>query len=132
MATASNNDIARAIYSYSKESTDAHTTTKHVIDFLNRKRLMSRAPQILERLEKIIHKEEGRVIAKVTSSEALSHEHKNKIEQFLKKKYNAREISFKEIIDQGVIGGIKIEVDDEVIDLTIKNRIHKLQEYLIK
>ena len=57
---------------------------------------------------------------------------KTELEQFLKKRYSAKEISFFEILDTRLVGGIKVEVNDEIIDLSIRNKISKLQEYLTR
>ncbi len=129
MAIATNNDIAKAIYLASKEN-PVNVVTE-TVRFFARKRLMSRAPDILARLEKIVHKAENKIRAKVTSAEQLGQTEKSNIEHFLKKRYEVTGILFEEVVDKKVVGGVKIEIDDEVLDLTVKNRIHKLQEYLI-
>ena len=134
MSALSNNDIARAIHLLTKGKGHAEQADilKKVTKFLFRKRLLSKAPQILAQLGRIINKEEGKVEAKVSSVEKLSRETKSHLEHALKKRYSAKEIVFNESLDSRLIGGVKIEVDDEVIDLSIKNRIGKLQEYLTK
>ena len=38
----------------------------------------------------------------------------------------------KEILDEKLLGGIRIEINDEIIDLTVKDEIKKLQEYLTR
>lgn len=134
MSAISNNDIARAIYLLTKGKghVEQADISKKVIKFLFRRRLLSKAPQILSQLGKIINKEESRVEAKVLSVEKLNHQMKLHLEQALKKRYSAKEIVLNESLDARLIGGLKIEVNDEVIDLSIKNRIEKLQEYLIR
>ena len=94
--------------------------------------MLSKTSDILLHLSKIINKEEGRIVAKISSAKALDHKEKAKLEQALKKRYSSREIVFTESLDSKLLGGLKIEVNDEVIDLSIKNKIGKLQEYLTK
>ena len=130
MATATNNDIAQAIYAASKESPT--TVVAQTVQLLVRRRLMSRAPDILMRLEKIINKAENKIVARVTTKDKLEHKDKTELEHFLKKKYGAGSIMFEEIIDEQVVGGMKVEIGDELIDLTVKNRIRKLQEHLTR
>ncbi len=134
MSVTSNNDIARAIYLMSKDksSSEQKNISEKVVKFLFKKRLLSKAPDILLRLKKIINGEEGRIEAKISSVEALSHQTKTSLEQALKKRYSVKEVTLKENIDKKLLGGIKIEVDDEVVDLSVKNKINKLQEYLTK
>ena len=134
MSTISNNDIARAVYLLAKGKSHVEQVdiSKKVTKFLFRRRLLSKAPQILSQLEKIINKEEDRIVAKVGSVEKLSHQMKTNIEQALKKRYSAKEVILVENLDQKLLGGLKIEVNDEVIDFSIKNRVGKLQEYLTR
>ena len=134
MTTTSNNDIARAIYLMFKDksSSEQKNISEKVVKFLFRRRLLSKAPDILSRLKKIINNADGRLEVKISSVEALSHQVKTHLEQPLKKRYLVKEVVLKEYIDKKLLGGLKIEVNDEVIDLSIKNKIEKLQEYLIK
>lgn len=134
MTTISNNDIARAIYiaSQDKNNTEQSLFFNKVVKFLFRKRLLSKSPEILENLRKIINQEENRIVVKVSSVEVLDNKTKTNLEQILKKRYGAREIILKEVLDKKLLGGLKVEVNNEVIDLSIKNKIGKLQEYLIR
>lgn len=134
MNTALNNNMAQAIYLATKDKTQAEQSLffKKVVQFLSRKRLLQESKDILLRLEKIINKEEERVVAKVLSKNILSVETKKEIIKSLTKRYSAKEVILLENLDTKLLGGFKIEVNNEVIDLTIKNKISKLQEYLIK
>lgn len=134
MATISHNDIARAIYLVSKGKTEGELgdINNKIIEFLTRKRLMSKAPDILEKLNNIINKEEERLEVKVLSKTKLKEEIKKELTFFLKERYKAKEIILTENIDDKLIGGMKIEIGDEIIDLTVKNKIKKLEEYLIR
>ena len=131
MTAISNNDIARTIYMMSKDKGQADIS-KNVVKFLFRKRLLSKSPEILSQLRKIINKEEGRIVAKVSSVEKLDSKMKTSLEYALKKRYSAKEVVFTESINEKLLGGVKIEVNNEVIDLSVKNKIQKLQEHLIK
>ncbi len=133
MTAISNNDIASAIYLISKGKTVAEQAPvfDKVVKFLFRSRLLSKAPDILGRLSRIIDTEEKRIVAKVRSAETLDESTRKNLASFLKKHYSGESVIFEEIVDKGVLGGMKIEVGSEVIDLTIKNRIEKLQDYLL-
>lgn len=131
MAAISNNNIAHAIYLASKGS-DKNDLPSRVVKFLSKRRLLSRAPDILMRLNKIINEDEGRVVAKVTSAKKIDEVTNKKISEALAIRYKAKEVRLMEVYDEKLLGGFRVEVDDEVIDLTIKNKIGKLQEYLTK
>ena len=134
MATTSYNDIAEAIYLSSKDkgSREMPLHLKNVVNFLAKRRMISKAPEILSRLKKIIDKENGLITAKVWTAHKLSNQTKHDLAHALTKRYRAREVFFEETVDEKLIGGFKVEVGDEVIDLTLKNKVGKLQEYLIR
>lgn len=131
MATTSNNDIAEAIYFAIKESKEPSLVYKKVVDFLVRKRLLSKSKEILARLKKVVNEKEGRMEAKVISKNPLGSDIKKELSEVLIKRYKAKDIYLKECIDEKVVGGFRIEVEDEIIDLSIKNKLKKLQEHLI-
>ena len=70
--------------------------------------------------------------AKVGSVARLKTETKHHLMHSLKKRYDAKDVILNEALDEKLIAGIRIEVGDEVIDLTMRNKIKQLQEYLIK
>lgn len=134
MTAISNNNIARAIYLVTKNKTNEEQSLifPKVVKFLAKKRLLSKAPDILLCLSKIIDDGEGRVTVKVFSAKRINETTRREITQTLAKRYSAKEIVLVENLDEKLLGGFKIEANDEVIDLTIKNKIEKLQKYLIR
>ncbi len=134
MTTISNNDIARAIY---REFTDAghegvYATSQKVVNFLFRKNLISKSGTILTELEKVINREEGRTVARVTSVKPLTEKSRTHLAHIFKKRYSAKEVELIESLDIKLLGGVRIEVNDEIIDFSIKNKIKKLQAYLTR
>lgn len=134
MAAISDSDIARAIYllSRGKSRSEQIAISRKIVKFLFRRRLLHKVSGILSQLRKIIDQEEDRITAKVKSAKALNHQTKARLGQSLKKRYSAKEIVFAESLDSRLLGGLKIEVNNEIIDLSIKNKIEKLQEHLMK
>lgn len=134
MAAISNKNIAEAIYLASKDKNHEEQSliSKKVVNFLVKKRLLSKTREILLFLNKIINEHEGRVEAKVWSAEKISEKTNKEITQTLARRYSAKEVTLVENLDKKLLGGLKIEVNDEVVDLTIRNKIEKLQEYLTK
>lgn len=130
----SHNDIAQAIYQSikGKSGQSLKEILEQVTQFLYRKRLLSQKEGILTALRKIINKEDGVVDVKVSSATRLTGKLRVELTHFLKKKYKAEEVLLEEMVDELLLGGIKVEVDDEVLDLTIKNKIGQLQAYLAK
>ena len=129
MAFISNKQIANAIYLSSRDKLDS-IFFKKVVEVLSRRRLMSKWKEILLQLEHIVNKEEGRIVATVESGRSISEHSKRELMKFLKKHYSAREIVWREVLDERLLGGWKIQVNDEVIDLSLKNKFNKLTAYL--
>lgn len=130
MAIISNNNIAEAIYLVSKESKDHKHFSTQVIQFLMKKKLLSKSADILSRLDEIINEAEGKVVARVYSVEKLAEKTKKELKDALEKRYGGKSVELEESLDNKLLGGYRVEVKDEVIDLTIKNKIGKLQAYL--
>jgi F0F1-type ATP synthase delta subunit len=65
---------------------------------------------------------------KVYSKIELKDELKKKITDLVKSKFGNDEISF--LIDESIISGIKIDVNSEVIDLTVNNKLEKVLDIL--
>ena len=134
MSTISNNDIARAIYLSLKDksSAEAHKMHKNIIEFLVRKRLMQRTFAILHQLTKIINLEDSIVSATVLSAHRIHEKDEKNVVHFLKKRYSAKGVALTHVLDKALLGGMRLEASDEVIDLSFKNKIRELQEYLTR
>ncbi len=132
MKTLSNNDIAESIFLSSKGKTGHELSlySKNVVNFLNKRRLLSKAPAILARLEALTDIENGIVRAKIFSAHKLANQTKHALGHSVKQRYGAVDVVFDEVIDEKLLGGFKISVEDEVIDFTLKNKVAKLKEYL--
>jgi F-type H+-transporting ATPase subunit delta len=132
MAIISNHNVAQAIYLSLKDKPESEQPAffKNVVRFLARRRLLSKAPDILERLNKIINDDQGKISVKVSSVEKINESAKKEITHNLAKHYGGKTVILEENLNNKLIGGYKIEVNDEVIDFSIKNRIEKLQAYL--
>jgi len=134
MIITSNNDIARAIYLVSKDKTNEELDiiNNRIVKFLVRKRLFSKSKNILEQLNKIIDRENERFVVKIFSAQKLTERLKKELILFFKERYQVEEIVLMETLDEKLLGGMKVEVNDEIIDLTAKNKIKRLQEYLTR
>ena len=66
----------------------------------------------------------------IYSTEILSHEQIKKVEDKLSKIINAK-VELTNQIDEKLIGGIKVIVDEKVFDGSIKNKLEKLKSTLI-
>lgn len=133
MSTISINDLAYAIYESSKgkDGEALNEILNNTVLFLNKNYLINKKEELLLSLEKIIDKENGVIRVNITSSSKIKNKERDNIINFLKKKYKDKEIILIEKEDSKLLGGVKIQIEDEVTDLTIKNKLNQLENYLI-
>lgn len=133
MSKISTKNIAKAIYesSVGKEGSSLDFVVKNTVNLLHNKRLLKKSKKIIEELDKIVNKEENTIKIKVSSRQKLNNQTLNEIENFIKERYKVEKVDIEEKEDIKLLGGIKIEVGDEIMDLTLKHKIHKLKNYLI-
>lgn len=133
MSKISINNISNAIYESIKDKSgnDLDLAIKNVTDFLKNKNLLSKKEDILKKIEEIKDKEEGVIKAKIYTRDKMGNQEEKELERYIKEKYKAKYIELEKIEDKNILGGIKIEIGDEIIDLTLKGKLHQLQNYLI-
>lgn len=133
MAKISIKNIAQTIYEITKDKSghDLESASVKITKYLAQKRLLPKSSEILKKLEEIINKEEGIVPVSITYKKIPENKVTDKIEELLKKRYQAQKILINIKEDKEILGGVKIEGQGEVIDMTFKNKIKQLQDYLI-
>ena len=67
----------------------------------------------------------------VYSSTKLSEENLNKLKKALEKKIN-KTLDLTNVVDESIIGGFKICLENSIYDSTINTRLNKLKETLLK
>lgn len=133
MATISVNNIASAIYesSQGKDGAELDIVMKKAVNLISKKHLMSKSKEILSQLERIIDKKDEIVRVKISSKAKIDKKITDEIDDFIKKRYKVKQTVLEFSIDEKLLGGMRIEVGDEIIDVTTKSKIKKLQNYLI-
>lgn len=74
---------------------------------------------------------ENCVTARVYTAVPLSDAQKSKIKEKLEKRLGSQVI-IKTVIDENILGGVKIELDGKVIDGSIKRQLHDIKEVISK
>lgn len=72
---------------------------------------------------------ENRVTAYVYTAIPLTDGQKNAIKEKLQKKLG-REVKIKSVVDNTMLGGVKIEVDSKIIDGSVKRQLHDIKEVI--
>tara|TARA_A100001011_G_C14220627_1_gene804171 strand:+ start:473 stop:1009 length:537 start_codon:yes stop_codon:yes gene_type:complete len=69
-------------------------------------------------------------IVEVETSHKLQPEQIKSLKSLFKNKYKS-DIEIEEIVNEKLLAGIKVKVDDEVIDLSLQNRFNQIKQQLI-
>jgi F-type H+-transporting ATPase subunit delta len=88
-----------------------------------------RIRQLLGRAMRIVSDERGRAVATVVTATPLTRSQANKLATLLSTKYG-RDVSLNTVVDPGVVGGLRIQIADDVIDASIASRLADLRQRL--
>lgn len=84
-------------------------------------------PKIAQDLVQRSASQRGEVVAEVRSAVALSDDQIARLAAALKTR-TSRDITVKNIVDPSVMGGIVTQIDDSVLDGTVRTRLNQLRE----
>lgn len=134
MSKISTKNIIEAIDIETKGKTgvDLNNSIKKIITFLHKRRLIGRSKEILEELEKHIDKREGVMRMKVSSADTFPNIKKADLESKMKDKYKVSKIESTYLEDKSLLGGVKIEIGEDIMDMTYRNKLNQLEKHLIK
>lgn len=127
-------NIAEAIYgaTVSKSGNDLAQVLRRSAEMLHNKRMLGKSSEVLSALQNIFDKKTGTIRMKVITAKSMGQERKKKLENEIKDKYKADKVVSEFFEKEELLGGIRIEVGDEVLDTTYRNKLHQLENFLIK
>ncbi|MCI1945310.1 F0F1 ATP synthase subunit delta [Clostridium luticellarii] len=85
----------------------------------------------LKEMQDIYLKKHNTVIAKVKTVIPLEDNERKDLTQKLERKFN-KKVLIEEEIDPSIIGGVYVDVDNEVIDGTIKSKLSEMKKIMLK
>lgn len=88
-----------------------------------------RVRTLLNRASKIVADARGQVVATVHTAASLSEAQRTKLEQALSGRYG-RTVTVNEVIDPEIVGGLRVQVADDVIDGSVSSRLAELRHSL--
>lgn len=122
----------------------------NLISLLVRKNMLTDLNQLISHLKKIRDREFNLVEAKVTSALPLTEEEKGEIQKLISKKFAwarshcrgpkgegalfacNKKIILKPEVKPEILAGLIVKAEDNLIDLSLKTQLEKLEETLIK
>lgn len=88
-----------------------------------------RVRQLLERAIRIVSNQRGRIVANVRVAAPLSEAQQSRLTSTLAARYDSP-VALNLIVDPSVVGGLRIEIGDDVIDATVASRLNDLRQRL--
>ncbi len=88
-----------------------------------------RVRQLLSRATKLVADQRGRVVATVYTAVPLSAAQSDRLAATLSQRYG-RTVSINAVIDPSVVGGLRVQIADDVIDASVSSRLADLRSRL--
>ncbi|MGO2747842.1 F0F1 ATP synthase subunit delta [Microbacterium sp.] len=107
----------------------ASEPTVLIVSSLVRQPRGRRVRQLLNRAMKIVSAQGGRIVATVHTATPLSAAQRTRLGDALAARYEGH-VSINEVIDPTVVGGLRVQVADDVIDGSISARLADLRQKL--
>lgn len=101
------------------------------LKYLRKKNQFRIASKIAEKFREIWNEHYQIFEVEVKSREELDSATLKKIENFIKEKYQAKEILIKTEIDPSIVGGVVIKTRGEVLDASVSGQIQRLKNNLL-
>ncbi|MEG0288190.1 MAG: ATP synthase F1 subunit delta [Carnobacterium sp.] len=109
-------------------SSDMQNFIKTIYNF----RRMSDLLAIVNAYETLYDHENRTAIANVTTTVPLTESQEKRIQEVFIKKLGARKVLIKTIIDEEILGGVIIEIENKVFDGSIRANLESLKKQLVK
>jgi len=107
----------------------ASAPTVLIVSSLVRQPRGRRVRQLLNRAMQIVSSQRGRIVATVHTASPLSDAQRSRLGAALAERYDGH-VSINEVIDPTVVGGLRVQIADDVIDGSISARLADLRQKL--
>jgi len=134
MTKISPKNIAEAVYKATegKSGQELSFAIKRSAQLIKDKRMLGKSDEVLSALSNIFDKKTGIVRAKITTAKNIKEEEKSKLENEIKERYKAQKVISEFFEKEELLGGMRVEVGDEVLDSTYRHKLHELEKFLMQ
>jgi F-type H+-transporting ATPase subunit delta len=134
VATLSNNpkvsadDLTKLLTGMVKTKLDGKVSS--LLSLVNQNHRLTAVPEIARQFEALKNKSEGAAEVMITSAFPLEGSALNDLLLSLKKRFGGKDLRPTIHVDPSLIGGVRIQVGDEVMDSSVKARLAQMQTSL--
>lgn len=107
----------------------ASEATTLIVSSLVRQSRGRRVRTLLSRALRLVADQRGRTVATVFAASALDAAQLERLRSALAARYGA-DVALNTVVDPSVVGGVRIEIGDDVIDATVSSRLNDLRQRL--
>ncbi len=91
---------------------------------------LKNAKIITEKFSDLYNEKHGIVEAEVITKSKIDDKELKEVENYIRKKYAAKEVVVKNVLDESIQGGMIVRVGDEVLDGSVSGQLKKLKKIL--
>lgn len=127
MSKPSRKDIAQAMLDLTSK-TSASKATKSLAQYLVQERRTSELDAIMREVQALRREQTGIEEFQLTSAFTLKDSVKKELTALLG---GGKKTVVNEVIDKDVLGGVRVESSEAMLDLTVRNRLQKLKQGVV-
>lgn len=109
----------------------ASTFVQRLLDLVYENRRIADLPMIIKQYKVLVDRHNQVVTAKVTTAIPLDDAQTARLSDKLKTLFKAKQIVIENNVDPNIIGGVKIEANDRVLDGTISTKLANIRQSII-
>ena len=109
------------------EKSKATEVLHSFVALLGRNRDLNLAPAIIAAFTDIWNKENGEVMAEVTSARKLDDISRGTVIQYIEKKSGAKTVVLSEKLDQKILGGFILKYNSKIVDGSLRSSLNELK-----
>ena len=128
MSKISPKQYAKALVNAYEEAAenDREDVVKHFFTLAKKNRDGKKLVRIAENVQKLGYQRSQTVLVEVTTACSLSPDIKDTLIKSLASSFN-KNVELEESVDQSLVGGVRIRVEDILVDGTVRHSLDKLQ-----
>lgn len=118
--------LARAVLDKLEAGESSKKVTISLAAYLIEERQVGMLQSIIRELQRLQLQARGICYVHVTSAYPLAAAQRQQIQALFKRQSHAQKVVIEETIDKDVIGGVRCETADQLLDLTVRRQLQRL------